>query len=202
MPPTRYGGILVSKTEIEDIGIIDFSHRFALVMDWGMMKTPHVAASLLCGGPMASGFNPVPSSQPGKMFGPPSRSTSGGGPTSCWYALLRSRLRYGVATSVVILIIDIILRFSWTLRFWDRLFPSNDTFVLTSQFLEVVRRALWNLLRMEWEHMKQSGTASPANPPTVQNGSQPEEATPSSFSLRTAMATTKPKITTEKNAEA
>lgn len=165
------------------------------------MKTPQVAASVLCGGPMANGFSQLPTSQPGKMFGPPSRSTSGG-VSSCWYALLRSRLRYGISTSVVILTIDIVLRFSWTLRFWHQLFPSNDAFVLISEFLEVVRRALWNLLRIEWEHMKQSGTASPNVSPMVTNGSPPEELSASSFTLRTAMANAKPKITTEKNAEA
>jgi EXS family len=38
-----------------------------------------------------------------------------------------------------------------------KLFPSDDAFVLFTQFLEVLRRALWNLLRVEWENLKQSG---------------------------------------------
>lgn len=38
-----------------------------------------------------------------------------------------------------------------------KLFPSDDAFVLFTQFLEVIRRALWNLLRVEWENLKQSG---------------------------------------------
>jgi hypothetical protein len=58
---------------------------------------------------------------------------------------------------VLILVTDIILRFSWTLRFYVKLFPSDDAFVLFTQFLEVTRRALWNLLRVEWENLKQSG---------------------------------------------
>ena len=77
--------------------------------------------------------------------------------TSCWHALLRNRLRFGVGISVLILVTDIILRFSWTLRFYVKLFPSDDAFVLFTQFLEVIRRALWNLLRVEWENLKQSG---------------------------------------------
>jgi hypothetical protein len=147
--------------------------------------------------------------------------------SSCWYSLLRNRLRYGVAVSVLILIADILLRFSWTLRFWHK--PSNDSFILWSQFLEVIRRALWNLLRIEWEHMKQTnGTASSplaSTAPSSNNmmmigsssslagGADDSTATvgvasSSSFTLRPTavkqnkMISLKPKITTEKNAEA
>ena len=81
-------------------------------------------------------------------------STTG---ASCWHALLRNRLRFGVGISVLILFVDIVLRFSWLLRFYHQLFPSIDAFVLCTQFLEVFRRALWNLLRVEWENLKQSG---------------------------------------------
>lgn len=77
-------------------------------------------------------------------------------PRSCWHAFLRPRLRFGVAMSALILVADTILRFSWVLRFYHKLFPSNDSFVLCTQFLEVFRRALWNLLRIEWENIKQS----------------------------------------------
>ena len=36
--------------------------------------------------------------------------------------------------------------------------PSDalDAFILCTQFLEVFRRCIWNLLRVEWEHMKQT----------------------------------------------
>ena len=66
-------------------------------------------------------------------------------------------MRFGVGISVLILVTDIVLRFSWTLRFYVKLFPSGDAFILFTQFLEVFRRALWNLLRVEWENLKQSG---------------------------------------------
>jgi hypothetical protein len=49
---------------------------------------------------------------------------------------------------------DSFLRFSWLLRFVAK-FPSNDAYVLCVQFLEVFRRAIWNLLRVEWENIKQ-----------------------------------------------
>jgi EXS family len=160
-------------------------HSCLLVMDWGMMKNPSVAATAICKFPMnisngngvANGpYLSVPTrdSMVGDIRSPvgrnpsnthitPAASSSAGGPSgaascgSCWYALLRNRLRFGVWVSVLILFTDIVLRFSWTLRFYHKLFPSGDTFVLCTQFLEVVRRALWNLLRVEWENLKQSG---------------------------------------------
>jgi EXS family len=146
-------------------------------MDWGMMKNPSVAATALCKFPMHMSSNGN-----GQYFSVPTRdsvgdirsplgrnpsgavltpATSAAGATasigSCWHALLRNRLRFGVGISVLILVTDIVLRFSWTLRFYHKLFPSPDAFVLCTQFLEVFRRALWNLLRVEWENLKQSG---------------------------------------------
>ena len=93
-------------------------------------------------------------------------SAGSGSHHSCWYYLLRNRLRFGIAISVLILSTDVILRFSWLLRFYHRLFPSGDSFVLCTQFLEVFRRAIWNLLRVEWENLKQSGHHLPPPPTT------------------------------------
>ena len=165
-----------------------------IVMDWGMMKNPTVAATALCSFPVVSSsslsapssstsvYQSVPtrdptSSQVGEILrSPVGRNTSGAllplpssssllptsssaipSSVSCWHALLRNRLRFGVGISVLILVTDTILRFSWTLRFYVNLFPSTDAFILFQQFLEVIRRALWNLLRVEWENLKQSG---------------------------------------------
>ena len=75
---------------------------------------------------------------------------------SCQHGCLRPSLRFGFALSALIVVADSFLRFSWTLKFVPRLFPTNDSFVLCTQFLEVFRRAIWNLLRVEWESMKQS----------------------------------------------
>jgi len=106
-----------------------------IVMDWGMMQNPTSAASTMCAIP----------------------GTDSRPPMSCGHALLRNRLRFGFAISVVILVADAVLRFSWVLRFYSHaLFPSDDSFVLCTQFLEVFRRAIWNLLRVEWENIKQT----------------------------------------------
>jgi len=100
-----------------------------IVMDWGMMQQPTAAC--------AAGVYPMDQKR------------------SCGHALMRPRLRFGVGMSALIVLADCILRFSWTLRFYTKLFPSGDSFVLCTQFLEVFRRALWNLLRVEWEQIKQ-----------------------------------------------
>lgn len=82
-------------------------------------------------------------------------------PQTCQTKCLRPRLRFGFTASVAILIVNFVLRFAWLLRFWDtELFPSVDEFVLCSQFLEVFRRALWNLLRVEWECIKIGATTT------------------------------------------
>ena len=63
--------------------------------------------------------------------------------------------------SALIVFSDTVLRFSWVLRFVShRIFVSNDSFVLCTQFLEVFRRAIWNLLRVEWENIKQRAKLS------------------------------------------
>lgn len=105
-------------------------------MDWGMMQDPNLIVQSACGGFTMD------------------HSTSKKDKT-CHHALLRPRLRYGLTISIWIVLTDCLLRFSWMLRFAHHLFPSNDTFVLFTQFLEVFRRSIWNLLRVEWENIKQ-----------------------------------------------
>jgi EXS family len=162
-----------------------YSLFWDIVMDWGMMKTPTAAIStsgILCtgkspttmivhppnstgGGSNTSSFSksiPTPptsmsslNSSNGNIIEKHGTINSSNRPKSCWYLLLRQRLRFGVAMSLIILLSDTCLRFSWTLRF---VFPdhNNDRFVLMTQFLEIFRRAIWNLLRVEWEHIKQT----------------------------------------------
>ena len=88
-------------------------------MDWGMMKNPKaVIGHASCVGVPADSLKT---------------------PT-CGHAVLRPRLRFGLLASTVILLIDAVLRFSWMLRFVQSLiFPSKDSFVLATQFLEVFR---------------------------------------------------------------
>mmetsp|Transcript_31060 Transcript_31060/g.56294 ORF Transcript_31060/g.56294 Transcript_31060/m.56294 type:complete len:488 (-) Transcript_31060:1049-2512(-) len=107
-----------------------------VVMDWGMLRNPSaVIVHATCVGGMPSETMQT---------------------KSCGHALMRPRLRFGLMASAIILLTDALLRFSWTLRFVQHgLFPSKDSFVLATQFLEVFRRAIWNLLRVEWEHEKQ-----------------------------------------------
>jgi hypothetical protein len=74
----------------------------------------------------------------------------------CHHLFLRPRLRFGLTMSALIVLADAVLRFSWVLRFVSsHAFVSHDAFVLCTQFLEVFRRAIWNLLRVEWENIKQ-----------------------------------------------
>jgi len=105
-----------------------------IIMDWGMMQNPSAVAAhtIACGGLEDT------KSQ------------------SCGHAIMRPTLRFGVLASAGILIADCFLRFSWLLRFRESLFPSKDHFVMATQLLEAFRRAIWNLLRVEWENIKQN----------------------------------------------
>jgi hypothetical protein len=133
-----------------------------IVMDWGMMKNPTAAASVICK-PPSGAIGPYTQVPPREQLRP------GSHPTSCWHAMLRHRLRFGVSMSVMIILTDAVLRFSWVLRFYHDLFPNGDSFVLCTQFLEVFRRAIWNLLRVEWENLKQSGAHQQPKSPLAQS---------------------------------
>ena len=86
-------------------------------MDWGMMNNPTAVIGCVGG---------VPTDDLNKT-------------TNCGHAVLRPRLRFGLLASTSILVTDAVLRFSWMLRFEEKLFPSKDHFVLATQFLEVFR---------------------------------------------------------------
>ena len=111
-----------------------YSLYWDIVMDWGMMQDPYKVAQATCA--VSVGGNK-------------------GHKNSCWTTFLRPSLRFGLTLTVLIVVADSFLRFGWTLKFVPRLFPSHNAFVLCTQFLEVFRRAIWNLLRVEWEHIKQ-----------------------------------------------
>lgn len=111
-----------------------------IVMDWGMLDNPTAVVGQAMG-------QCVPSMSAGPEFKN----------VSCLDAALRPRLRFGTALTLAVVSIDVCLRYSWTLRFVERaIFPDNDAYVLCTEFLEVFRRAVWNLLRVEWEHIKQT----------------------------------------------
>jgi hypothetical protein len=116
-----------------------YSLYWDIVMDWGMMQDPYKVAQTAC----AIGV-PVEKGHPNTM-----------NHHRFHKVCLRPSLRFGLTLTVLIVVADSFLRFSWVLKFVPRLFPSNDAFVLCTQFLEVFRRAIWNLLRVEWENIKQ-----------------------------------------------
>uniref|UniRef100_A0A7S1C0L3 EXS domain-containing protein n=1 Tax=Corethron hystrix TaxID=216773 RepID=A0A7S1C0L3_9STRA len=128
------GGTVDDQYRVERILVIflainaGYSFAWDVVMDWGMAQNP----SCSCKG-NASGEH-----------------------ISTIESFLRPRLRFGVYASFSILILDGILRGSWMLRFYENaLFSSVDVYVFTTQFLEVFRRGIWNLLRVDWEMVKQ-----------------------------------------------
>eukprot|EP00588_Corethron_pennatum_P000288 CAMPEP_0194300912 /NCGR_PEP_ID=MMETSP0169-20130528/61520_1 /TAXON_ID=218684 /ORGANISM="Corethron pennatum, Strain L29A3" /LENGTH=460 /DNA_ID=CAMNT_0039051135 /DNA_START=5 /DNA_END=1391 /DNA_ORIENTATION=- len=104
-----------------------YSFAWDVVMDWGMAQNPISCAT-----------------------------TGGEGASFLERSCMRPRLRFGAVASLAILVADAFLRGSWMLRFYDKYMFSNvDTYVLTTQFLEIFRRAIWNLLRVDWEMVKQ-----------------------------------------------
>jgi hypothetical protein len=97
-----------------------YSLYWDIVMDWGMMQSPEKIAQVV------GSFGAFPAESVEK-------------PADCTHVLLRPRLRFGLWISLVILVTDVVLRFSWTLRFYHAIFPGGDSFVLFTQFLEVFR---------------------------------------------------------------
>lgn len=111
-------------------------------MDWGMMQKPSAVVNLTMG--QCAGMPPV--NTMGNLKSP-----------DCIDIALRPRLRFGTSLSILVLVLDTCLRFSWTLRFYESsIFASNGAYILCTEFLEVFRRAVWNLLRVEWEQIKQN----------------------------------------------
>mmetsp|Transcript_17698 Transcript_17698/g.20273 ORF Transcript_17698/g.20273 Transcript_17698/m.20273 type:complete len:667 (-) Transcript_17698:208-2208(-) len=140
-----------------------YSLYWDIVMDWGMMQDPYKVAQTACrmdvpsfSSSSLSSSSSLPTSDRGHNTASAVASNGNGSTGACHHLWLRPRLRYGFTLSTLIVIADSFLRFSWTLKFVvPTLFPTNDAFVLCTQFLEVFRRAIWNLLRVEWENMKQ-----------------------------------------------
>lgn len=123
-----------------------YSLIWDITMDWGMMQNPSAIVERSmgqCAPSMVSANVPVEMRK-----------------ANCLDVTLRPRLRFGAALTLAVVSLDICLRYSWCLRFYEHiLFPSTDAYILCTEFLEVFRRAVWNLLRVEWEHIKQSRNA-------------------------------------------
>lgn len=117
-----------------------YSYLWDIIMDWGMMQNPTLAMTHSC--------SPIPG--------------SGVEQNSCSNTLLRPRLRFGTVLSTIILLADGIFRFGWVLRFYESyIFISKDSYILFTELLEVFRRSIWNLLRVEWENIKQMRNKDP-----------------------------------------
>jgi hypothetical protein len=143
-----------------------------IVMDWGMLDNPNAVIGQAFG-------QCVPA-----MASVPELKRVG-----CVDAALRPRLRFGTSLTVMIVVIDIILRYSWTLRFVEHaIFPSNDAYILCTEFLEVFRRAVWNLLRVEWEHIKQTRSAKRMDATIIKPMIGERESNPSSAVIRQSLS--------------
>eukprot|EP00592_Proboscia_alata_P004610 CAMPEP_0194371904 /NCGR_PEP_ID=MMETSP0174-20130528/20253_1 /TAXON_ID=216777 /ORGANISM="Proboscia alata, Strain PI-D3" /LENGTH=531 /DNA_ID=CAMNT_0039150149 /DNA_START=199 /DNA_END=1794 /DNA_ORIENTATION=+ len=119
-----------------------YSFAWDVIMDWGMLENPTSVIEEHC-------------MSKSDLIGRPQ--------VGCEKGCLRSKLRFGPAISAVIIVIDGILRFTWILRFYENeLFVGKDEFILCTALVEVVRRAIWNVLRVEWELIKQKKKAGNA----------------------------------------
>ncbi|GMI59566.1 hypothetical protein ScalyP_jg8061 [Parmales sp. scaly parma] len=61
------------------------------------------------------------------------------------------KLHFGSTLSYLAIFLNVCLRFSWLLRFNDAVFNDKNKYIFLLEMGEVVRRAGWNLLRLEWE---------------------------------------------------
>jgi len=130
-----------------------YSFYWDVVMDWGMMHNPTAALEHAC----AAGA--VPNGAEVDALSPKKPEVA-----HCGHKCLRPRLRFGFGISIGIFTLDFILRMSWLLRFYEQMiFPSVDVYILTTELLEVFRRSIWNLLRVEWEKIKTSKASTPKN---------------------------------------
>ena len=124
-------------------------------MDWGMMQNPNAVLEHAVGQCIPTSISYFPASTNPDVKLDVKHQTR-----NCLDTALRPRLRFGTTITLAVVLLDTFLRFSWTLRFcWSAIFPTNDAYILTTEFLEVFRRAVWNLLRVEWEHIKQTKKA-------------------------------------------
>lgn len=128
-------------------------------MDWGMMSDPSAVVQQAV--PCSSGiFSSFSSDGVHKSH-------------NCLDITLRPRLRFGTFLTLMIVALDTVLRFSWTLRFYESaIFPSKDAYILCTQFLEIFRRSVWNLLRVEWELMKQIQDSKKISPEDFKSDTQ------------------------------
>lgn len=125
-------------------------------MDWGMMQNPNAVVEQAVGQCIPSLVQSSPDNNNNVLKSSDQKRQT----RNFLDTALRPRLRFGTWMTLSIVFLDTCLRFSWTLRFHvHAIFPTNDAYILWTEFMEVFRRAVWNLLRVEWEHIKQTRNA-------------------------------------------
>lgn len=141
-----------------------YSFAWDVLMDWGMMHNPtpiiqQYSSSCTGGGGNITGtllFGTTSNTNANNNNSNNNSNNSNTDKKDCWRVCLRNKLRFGGFWSFIILVVDLFLRFFWVMRFYEAaIFPNNDSYILCTQFLEAFRRAIWNLLRVEWESIKQ-----------------------------------------------
>lgn len=74
------------------------------------------------------------------------------------YCLLREKLAYHHRSYYFMMVLNLVLRLAWVLtlspNITDKTFGSPEIFRLITGALEIIRRGIWNLLRIEKEHIK------------------------------------------------
>ena len=116
-----------------------------ILMDWGM----GVNSEWVCYHDLGSGGGSKGEEEGGGVEG------VGVGRQFNKRSILRPVLLFGNFWSITAIVLNFILRFSWLLRFYENdLSFTKDQYVLLLQFLEVFRRGVWNIFRLEWELIK------------------------------------------------
>lgn len=72
--------------------------------------------------------------------------------------MLRDKITYAPRFYYILMVLNLFLRLAWVLtlsqNITDKLFGSAELFKLVTGALEIIRRAAWNLVRIEKEHIK------------------------------------------------
>lgn len=74
----------------------------------------------------------------------------------------RSSSSCPVAIYLLMTVMNFLLRFSWTINRWPGMaLLHSSVIVLWIELLEVFRRSVWNILRIEWEVIQQIDKEGP-----------------------------------------
>eukprot|EP00128_Syssomonas_multiformis_P008027 Colp12_sorted_trinity150504_noHs@1494 len=80
------------------------------------------------------------------------------------FFLLRNNILYPPVVYYVAIIINFLLRCIWSLKLPERLHLNTSQTLFMFELLEVMRRCMWNFIRVEWQHVRAPAHV-PHNPP-------------------------------------